>query len=158
MEYAAAEALFREYHEAVPFIKCALKKASERAQETGMIRTWGGRLRRFKMWESTKYGVEGLFSTREDCLAVHGNAQRAGTHKALNSAVQGTAADQMKQALIDCHAEGYMPILQVYDECGFSVDDEKTGSRLSEIMESSLPMEIPALAEPEYGPNWGSTK
>lgn len=158
MEYAAAEALFREYHEAVPFIRCALNKASERAQSEGMIRTWGGRLRRFKQWESTKFGVPGLYDTREEALAVHGNAQRAGTHKALNSAVQGTAADQMKESIIQCAEAGYLPLLQVYDEAGFSVDDEKTGMEISRIMESSLPMEVPALCEPIYGRNWGECK
>jgi len=153
-----AKALFRVYHAAVPFIKYTADKAAEIAGQNGLIRTWGGRARQFKKWESTRWGETGLYNSREECLAACGSARVAMLHKALNAAVQGTAADQMKQALIDCANAGHLPILQVYDEGGFSVDSEKTGYEICTIMEDALPGEIPALVEPAFGPNWGECK
>ena len=154
MDYDSASALFAEYHEAVPFIRCALNKAMSAAQERGYIITLGGRRRYFNQWEATQFDAKGIYDSREECLAIHGTARRALTHKALNSAVQGTAADQMKESLIQCWEAGYLPLLQVYDECGFSIASPEVSSTLSEIMENSLPMEVPALCEPQIGENW----
>jgi DNA polymerase I-like protein with 3'-5' exonuclease and polymerase domains len=64
----------------------------------------------------------------------------------------------MKQALIDLEAAGELPILQVYDECGFSVGSHEQGQRNCEIMENALLGEVPALVEPTYGANWGEAK
>jgi len=155
LELDTARELFAIYHQAVPFIKKTAEKAFEIASQKQVIRTWGGRLRRFKKWESRSWGDKGLFDSYEECMEIHGSARVAGLHKALNAAVQGTAADQMKQAIINCDAYGDLPILQVYDECGFSVESEQHGQNLCEVMEEALPGEIPALVEPAFGPSWG---
>lgn len=153
-----AKGLFAAYHAAIPFMGQIADKASKRAQELGLIRTWGGRLRRFELWESTEWDQKGLFKSREACVQQWGSARRAKTHKALNSAVQGTAADQIKQAIVDLWRSGDLPLLQVYDEIGFSVGTHKEGYILCEIMEEALKGEVPALVEPEFGPSWGECK
>ena len=53
------------------------------------------------------------------------NIRRAFTYKALNRLIQGSAADQTKQAMIDCYKAGYKPLLQIHDELCFSIDSEK---------------------------------
>jgi len=154
----AAKNLLKTYHHSIPFLKGISEQMMERARDVGYIRTWGGRIRRFNQWESARWGDQGLYDTKEEALEHYNNVVRAKTHKALNSAVQGTAADQMKQALIDLHSEGLMPMLQVYDETGTSVDTEATGYRVCEIMENALQCEVPALVEPSFGKSWGDTK
>jgi DNA polymerase-1 len=154
----AAKDLMRTYHGNVPFLKAISEQMMERVKEVGYIRTWGGRIRRFNEWESSEYGEGTIYKTREEALQHHASVVRAKAHKALNSAVQGTSADQMKQAIINLDAEGILPILQVYDETGTSVDSEAMGYRVCQIMEEALPGEVPALVEPSFGPNWGATK
>jgi DNA polymerase-1 len=154
----AAKDLMRTYHANVPFLKAISEQMMERVKEVGYIRTWGGRIRRFNEWESSEYGEGTIYKTREEALQHHASVVRAKAHKALNSAVQGTSADQMKQAIINLDAEGILPILQVYDETGTSVDSEAMGYRVCQIMEEALPGEVPALVEPSFGPNWGATK
>jgi DNA polymerase-1 len=154
----AAKSLLRTYHGALPFLKGISEEMMERVHEVGFIRTWGGRIRRFSKWESSTWGDPGLYNSREEALQHYSSVHRAKAHKALNSAVQGTSADQMKQALIDLDSEGILPILQVYDETGTNVDSEAMAYRVCEIMENALPGEVPALVEPSTGPNWGATK
>ena len=43
------------------------------------------------------------------------------TYKALNRLIQGSAADQTKQAMINCYKQGYKPLLQIHDELCFSI-------------------------------------
>lgn len=154
----AAKSLLRVYHGALPFLKGISEEMMERVHEVGFIRTWGGRIRRFNQWESSTWGDPGLYSSREEALQHYSSVVRAKAHKALNSAVQGTSADQMKQAIIDLDSEGMLPILQVYDECGMSVSSHEDGLKMCRIMENALPGEVPALVEPSFGQNWGATK
>lgn len=156
--YEEAQEFFGIYHREVPLIGEITKIASDKAQQDGMIRTWGGRLRRFDKWQSAQYEQKGEFNTREECMDRWGSAIRSRTHKALNSAVQGTAADQMKAAIVAIWEGGDLPLIQVYDELGFSVSSEKEGAYFAEMMEEALPGEVPALVEPSYGDNWGSCK
>ena len=50
---------------------------------------------------------------------------KAFTYKALNRLIQGSAADQAKQAMIDCYKAGFIPLLQIHDELCFSIGEEK---------------------------------
>lgn len=154
----AAKSLLKTYHGSVPFLKKIAELMMERVHEVGYIRTWGGRIRRFNQWESANWGDDGLYNSREEALQHYESVVRAKAHKALNSAVQGTAADQMKEAIIQLDAAGMLPILQVYDECGVSVSSHEQGQEMCRIMENALLGEVPALVEPSFGANWGETK
>ena len=52
-----AEELFSIYHSRVPFVKTLMKSVSNRAQHRGQIRTLGGRLCRFHLWEPNSFGM-----------------------------------------------------------------------------------------------------
>jgi DNA polymerase I len=153
-----AEILFKAYHKGVPYTQEIARLFSDRANEQGYIRTLGGRIRRFSLWESTVYEQRGLFESRERCLQTYGSARRAMTHKALNAGVQGSAADQMKRAIILLDSLGMTPLLQVYDECGFSVGSDKEAKLVAEVMEQAIPTEVPMLVEPTLAANWGDCK
>ena len=102
----------------------------KRSQDRGQIRTLLGRLCRFHLWEPNQFGIHKALP-HDAALAEHGpGIRRAYTYKALNRLIQGSAADMTKQAMIDLHAEGIIPHLQVHDELDISVQNKKKQKRL----------------------------
>ena len=129
-----------------------------RAQDAGKVRTLLGRLCRFHLWEPNQFGIHKALP-HEAALAEHGpGIKRAYTYKALNRLIQGSAADMTKKAMIDLHAEGILPHLQVHDELDISVQDSKQTNKIKEIMESTVSLEVPNKVDYEEGDNWGSIK
>ena len=129
-----------------------------RAQDRGKVRTLLGRLCRFHLWEPNQFGIHKPLP-HDAALMEHGpGIRRAYTYKALNRLIQGSAADMTKKAMIDLHAEGILPHLQVHDELDISVQDKKEASKIKEIMESTVTLEVPNKVDYEEGDNWGSIK
>lgn len=87
----------------------------------------------------------------------------SGEHIALNTPIQGTAADIMKLAMLKVHEtlREKMPevkmLLQVHDELVFEVPTEKA-EKLAELvktcMENAFPLAVPLKAEAGWGINW----
>ena len=153
-----AEELFKQYHSKVPFVKQLMDAVMSRAQQRGKVRTLLGRLCRFHLWEPNQFGIHKPLP-HDAALAEHGpGIRRAYTYKALNRLIQGSAADMTKKAMIDLHAEGILPHLQVHDELDISVQDKKEASKIKEIMESTVTLEVPNKVDYEEGDNWGSIK
>ena len=82
---------------------------------------------------------------------------------AINMPIQGTAADMIKLAMINIHKElkkhnfKSKMVLQVHDELVFDahkneIDDLK--GIIKELMENSLPLNVPVVAELGIGNNW----
>ena len=153
-----AEDLFKQYHQRVPFVKQLMDAVMRRAQNRGKVRTLLGRLCRFHLWEPNQFGIHKPLP-HDEALAEHGpGIRRAYTYKALNKLIQGSAADMTKKAMIDLHAEGILPHLQVHDELDISVQDKKEADKIREIMESTVTLEVPNKVDYEEGDNWGSIK
>ena len=153
-----AEELFKQYHSKVPFVKQLMDAVMDRAQRKGKVRTLLGRLCRFHLWEPNQFGIHKPLP-HDDALAEHGpGIRRAYTYKALNRLIQGSAADMTKRAMIDLHAEGIIPHLQVHDELDISVQNKKEAEKIKEIMESTVTLEVPNKVDYEEGDNWGSIK
>ena len=153
-----AKELFAEYHGKVPFVQQLSEYVVNRASKKGVIRTLLGRKCRFDKWEPNAYGTFKPMS-HEDALAEHGPAiKRSFTYKALNRLIQGSAADQTKAAMVALHKEGITPLIQVHDELDISVPDKETGSKIKQIMETCVDMQIPSVVDAEYGPSWGEAK
>lgn len=97
------------------------------------VRTWGGR------WipaESYKY-----------------------QYKLANHLIQGTAADQTKQSIIEYHRQNPAGrfLMTVHDEnvISSSIDDLKENvEKLKSAMENLPGFDVPFIAEVEYGHNW----
>ena len=81
--------------------------------------------------------------------------KRAWTYKALNRLIQGSAADQTKKAMLELSKEGYLAHIQVHDELDFSVATEKDKSKIKEIMEHAVKLEVPSKVDVECGDSWG---
>lgn len=118
------------------------------AREHGYVQTVMGR----KRW---------LRDINSGNFTVRGYAER----NAINSPIQGTAADMIKLAMVKIHQafkehnfKGKM-ILQVHDELVFDVPNnevEKVKPVILECMQSAmiLPNNVPVLAEVGTGSNW----
>ena len=86
---------------------------------------------------------------------------------AINTPIQGTAADIMKKAMIDVaqalEAAGCRSriLLQVHDELVLEVTEEEkeqVAALVQTAMQNAVRMEIPLLADVNFGKNWAETK
>jgi DNA polymerase-1 len=138
------EAYFREY----PAIREFMSRTVEEARESGYVETLSGRRRYFP---DLKSGNQNL----------RGNAERA----AINSPIQGTAADMIKLAMIRVHAllreNPYQTrmLLQVHDELVFDLakhEKQELVPKILEIMKTALPLPagVPVELASGTGPNW----
>jgi DNA polymerase-1 len=93
--------------------------------------------------------------------------KRAMTHKALNAKIQGSAADMMKQAMVNIWESGLLDSdalrisITVHDELDGSVEPSPRGQEIfkeiQRIMETAMPIEVPVLTEGKTGKSWAET-
>ena len=158
LELEDAQELFATYHAKVPFVQELANFATKKASKMGVVRTLLGRKCRFDKWEPNMYGTFKPLSY-EDAYAEHGPAiKRCFTYKALNKLIQGSAADQTKQAMVLLHKEGILPMIQVHDELDISVTSEKQCKLIQEIMEECVTLQVPSVVDVELGASWGEAK
>jgi DNA polymerase I-like protein with 3'-5' exonuclease and polymerase domains len=152
-----AKALMAEYQDKVPFVKKLATLASTRADREGKIRTIGGRLCRFDLWEPASFGYNKpmKYDDAQREYGGMGRLRRAFTYKALNRVIQGSAADQNKLAMAQCYEEGLVPLLTVHDELCFNVETDEQAARITKIMEEGLSLKVPSKVDQELGNNWG---
>jgi DNA polymerase I-like protein with 3'-5' exonuclease and polymerase domains len=152
-----ATELLQSYHERVPFVKKLTYDTQGIASKNGFLTTIQGRRCRFDLWESElEWGKKAL--PEEEAEREYGKKtkKRARTYKALNKLIQGSAADQIKTAMVHLHREGYVSHIQVHDELDFSVASDADKAKIKEIMETCLPkLEVPSKVDVECGDNWG---
>lgn len=130
------QALIDRFDAEAPFVKELGYSAQNRAEAVGYIITAGGRRCRFPVDPT-------------------GRRKYDWTHKALNRLIQGSSADQTKQALVDADAAGYPIQLQVHDELDFSAENEQQALDLASVMREAMPANVPFRVDVEVGPNWG---
>ena len=153
-----SDGLFKQYHDRVPFVKQLMDNVMQRAQQRGQIRTLLGRLCRFHLWEPNMFGMHKAMA-HDDALLEHGpGIRRAYTYKALNKLIQGSAADMTKKAMIELYKEGIIPHIQVHDELDISIESPEHASKIKEIMEHAVELQVPNKVDYESGPNWGNIK
>ncbi len=151
----AAEKLIKTYHQRAPFVKMLSDAVSRRADDSGKIRTIGGRLCHFDLWEPHGFGIKKPLP-HADALREHGpGIKRAFTYKALNKLIQGSAADMTKQSMLALYREGVIPHIQIHDELDISVESPDQIDKISEIMEAAVTLEVPNKVDYEEGSCWG---
>jgi len=168
LSLAEAKDLKETYFKGAPFLKEAVEALQQLASERGFIRTASGRKRRFnrfqaKSWDARKRWGQHTFATEEEAQRELGeDYERAFLHKVFNSVVQGTAADQTKQALVDLYYDhGLVPPMAVHDEISlYGREDE--AKVLSHVMETTMARHygfvIPFIADAKLLDNWGEAK
>jgi len=148
MEVSRSEAkgLIDDYFAVYPGVKAYMDKSIELAREKGYTETLFGRRCQLPDINSRN-------------AIVRGYAER----NAINSPIQGTAADIIKIAMVridkrmrEENIKSKM-ILQVHDELNFSVypeEKEILEKIVKEEMESAVTLNVPLLAESGWGKNW----
>lgn len=158
------EQILAEYHKALPFVRNLSSKAMSMAQSRGFINTLLKRKRRFNLWEPVpdrgERGVvryKGLKREEAESKWPNRRLQRYGIHKALNALIQGSAADQTKEAMrILYYNFGIVIQLQVHDELGKSVADIEEARTIKHVMETCVELALPVVADTSVGPSWGA--
>jgi DNA polymerase-1 len=141
-----AKQLIEGYFETYPGVRAFMDECIRMAREKGYVETMFGR-RRF---------LPDILSRNS---VVRGNAER----NAINSPIQGSAADIIKIAMVKIHdamvkeqMESHM-ILQVHDELNFDVVQGEM-DRLMKIvrdqMENAAPLKVPLTIDMGEGANW----
>ena len=103
----------------------------------------------------------------EELASRNRQQQALGERLAVNTVVQGSAADLIKRAMIDIHrayraGELHAKMLvQVHDELVFDVPLDRVdadGSRIRQLMENALPLDVPVIVDLKSGSNWAESK
>ena len=147
--------LFAKYHDNVPFVKQLMEQATRRAEHVGYLRTLLGRKCRFDKWEPRAFGIHKALHRWEAEKEYGPYLKRAWTYKALNRLIQGSSADMTKKAMVDLYEEGIISHIQVHDELNCSIEDEKQGLKIKEIMENTVKLKVPLKVDMKLGPSWG---
>jgi len=154
----AAEKLLKTYHQRAPFVKMLSEAVSRRADDSGKIRTIGGRLCHFDMWEPHGFGIKKPLK-HADALREHGpGIKRAFTYKALNKLIQGSAADMTKISMLALYREGIVPHIQIHDELDISVRSPEQAEQICKVMESAVSLQVPNKVDYEKGDSWGDIR
>jgi DNA polymerase-1 len=143
-----AKEIIDNYKKEFPNIQEYMDLQVALAKEKGYVETLMGRKRWLKDINSSNFTVRGF-------------AER----NAINSPIQGTAADMIKLAMIKVHAQmgagnwGSKMILQVHDELVFDAVPEEADALeklIIECMTTALPLPngVPVEAEVGRGNNW----
>lgn len=91
------------------------------------------------------------------------NVRQQGERLAVNTTIQGTAADLIKKAMIDIDAairkEGLRTamLLQVHDELVFEVPEDeldRVRTLVRDLMENVHPLSVPLVVDMGWGANW----
>ena len=143
-----AKEIIDNYKKEFPNIQLYMDAQINKAKELGYVETLVGRKRWLRDINSSNFTVRGF-------------AER----NAINSPIQGTAADMIKLAMIKVHDEmkkrawESKMILQVHDELVFDATEEELPALKELIMNCMttaliLPNDVPVEAEIGVGKNW----
>ena len=141
-----ADTFIEAYFGRYPSVRGFIEKTLEEARRSGTVRTLLGRLRRLPDLHSKNF-----------------QARSEAERQAMNTPVQGSAADLIKKAMIDLHREiqrrGLRTrlILQIHDELLLeSPEDEAENALLlvKQVMEGALELDVPLVVDGRLGKNW----
>ncbi|GLR76250.1 DNA polymerase I [Aliivibrio sifiae] len=111
--------------------------------------------------------VETLYGRRlhlPEINARNAIRRKAAERAAINAPMQGTAADIIKKAMIlvdkwiEEEGDGRVNLLmQVHDELVFEVKEdalEEVTQKVTELMEGAVTLDVPLVADSDFGDNW----
>lgn len=145
-----AKQYIEEYLNEYPGIKKFMDEIIEKAKETGYVETLFNRRRYIPELKSNNYMV-----------------RQFGSRVAMNTPIQGTAADIMKIAMIKVNNELNLRglkskiVLQVHDEMmieALEEEKEEVKKVMKESMESAIELKVPLIVEISEAKNWYECK
>ena len=150
IDIVTAKCFIDNYLETYPGIKEYMEKEKADAYSLGYVKTLMNRKRVIEELQSKNYMI-----------------RSSGERMALNTPIQGTAADILKKAMVEIYAElnrrglKSKMLIQVHDELVFNVVDEEleeVKDLVRNIMENTFKLEVPLKVEIEVGNNWYEAK
>jgi DNA polymerase-1 len=150
LDVPGATELIAQYKTRFPGIDRFLQKCVQEAMEQGYVCTMTGRRRAIP-----------------EVLSSNRNHQMLGERLAINSVVQGSAADLIKAAMvkvqhrIDRDRLPLKMLLQIHDELVFESPASLASEHAAivcEEMEGAMPLRIPLRAEAGIGSDWMTAK
>ena len=145
-----AKDFINKYLEAFPGIAEYMSKEKEEAYKNGYVTTLMNRRRVIPELESKNYMI-----------------RSSGERMALNTPIQGTAADILKKAMVELYQRlndeklKSKILLQVHDELILNVvnnEVEKVKKIVKEVMENTYKLQVPLKVEIDLGDNWYDAK
>ena len=145
-----AKEFINKYLEAFPGIAEYMSKEKEEAYKNGYVTTLMNRRRVIPELESKNYMI-----------------RSSGERMALNTPIQGTAADILKKAMVELYQRlndekmKSKILLQVHDELILNVvnnEVEKVKKIVKEVMENTYKLQVPLKVEIDLGDNWYDAK
>ena len=150
MRATEAQKFIDTYLETYPGIKEYMDKSIAQAKEKGYVTTMFNRKRNIPELKNTVYTI-----------------RQSGERIALNTPIQGTAADIIKLAMVKVYKafkENNLKskmIIQVHDELIFDTEKselEKVKQIVTEIMDNVCELSVPLTIDIHYGKNWAEAK
>lgn len=141
-----AQLIIDEYFRQYPGIKAYMEKSISQAREKGYVETIMGRRRYLP-----------------DINSANANMRGFAERNAINTPIQGSAADMIKIAMINIHRElrnrnlNSWMVLQVHDELVFDVKRSELDivkHLVHELMKNALPLNVPVEVDINTGENW----
>ena len=139
-----------DYYETYPGIKAYKEEAIKKAHTDGYVKTEFGRIRTIPELENKNY-------------MIRSGAERI----ALNTPIQGTAADIIKIAMVKLYNEFNKNnlkskiLVQVHDELVVDCSKDEfdiVKKLMKEVMENVVSLDVPLLVDIEYGNDWYQAK
>lgn len=146
----AAQKFIDDYLASFPDVKQYMDDIIQQAKQDGYVSTLMKRRRYIPDITSRNFNLRGF-------------AERT----AMNTPIQGSAADIIKLAMVNYDkavadtAFSAKLLLQVHDELIFEVPEEEVEAFslfVKDIMEQALPLDVPLLVESDYGQSWYDAK
>ncbi|MCZ6815431.1 MAG: DNA polymerase I [Planctomycetota bacterium] len=141
-----ARVFIERYFARYPLIRGFLDKCISHARRHGYVKTILGRRR-----------------TIREINSRNRTARSAAERFAVNTVVQGSAADMIKRAMINIAARirkerrPSRMLIQVHDELVFEVPENAVAEESSMIIEEmsrAIPLDVPVKVDAAWGPNW----
>lgn len=150
IDVGSARKFIDNYLETYPGIKEYMDKEKEEAYKNGYVKTIMNRRRIINELKSSNYMV-----------------RSGGERMALNTPIQGSAADILKKAMVDLHREmtkrGLKSkiLIQVHDELVLNVykdELDEVKELVRDKMENVIKLDVPLKVDIEMGNNWYEAK
>jgi len=150
ISFVEARKFIDKYLEIYPGVKTYMDEIVKEAYDEGCVRTLFNRKRIIDELQNKNYMM-----------------RQSGERIALNTPIQGTAADIMKKAMVDVYQEFKKQglkskiIIQVHDELVIDCridEQEKVLSIVTDKMENVIKLDVPIKIEVDTGINWYEAK
>ena len=145
-----AKKFIDDYLDTFPGIRAFMDKTIKEAYQNGYVKTLFNRKRVIDELKNKNYII-----------------RSSGERMALNTPIQGTAADIIKMAMIKIQEKidelslNTKMLVQVHDELVFTVPEnevEVASKMIQEVMENIYKFSVPLKVDIEYGKNWYEAK